>query len=83
MSVWGRSFQGPADGGGGGDCQLAQALSSAAGVFIVVVGVGATSDGALSAGVVAWAASWGLCEACWSVASQVLDCQLSVYFHVA
>ena len=70
--MWGRSFQGPADGGGGGDCQLAQALSSAAGVFPVVDGAGVTSDGVLAAGVVAWAASWELCEVCWSLVSQVL-----------
>ena len=54
--MWGRSFQGPAVGGGG-DCQLAQALSSAAGVFPVVDGAGVASDGVLAAGVVAWAAS--------------------------
>ena len=69
--MWGMNLHGP-DAGSGGECQLAQALSSAAGVFSVVDGVGGTSDGVLAAGVVAWAASWELCEVCWSEVSQVL-----------
>ena len=73
--MWGMNLHGSAVGSGGGECQLAQALASAAGMFSVVDGVGGTSDGVggtsdgvLAAGVVACAASWEL----WSSVSHLL-----------